>query len=104
MTPLDPTDAAGSVNFFISYTGTDRSWAAWVAWELERAGFTYRMQAEHFPPGSRFVNEMRQWTDIAGETLPGTGYFNRDRHCRGQDTSIELGVTLQCSTGSLRTS
>jgi hypothetical protein len=28
---------ADTVNFFISYTGSDIEWAKWIAWELERA-------------------------------------------------------------------
>ncbi len=48
------------VNFFISYTGSDENIASWIAWELDRARFTYVMQAEHFVPGSRFISEMRR--------------------------------------------
>jgi hypothetical protein len=58
-----------SVNFFISYTGSDEEWAKWVAWELGRAGYTYRLQAEHIPPGSRFINEMRLWAQNAQHVL-----------------------------------
>jgi hypothetical protein len=57
------------VNFFISYTGTDVEWAKWIAWELSRAGYTYRLQAEHFPPGSRFMNEMRTWLENSDHVL-----------------------------------
>ena len=58
-----------SVNFFISYTGADVEWARWIAWELSRAGYTYRLQAEHFPPGTRFVNEMRTWLENSDHVL-----------------------------------
>lgn len=58
-----------SVNFFISYTGTDVEWAKWIAWELSRAGYTYRLQAEHFPPGTRFINEMRMWLENSDHVL-----------------------------------
>src|SRR5437588_8502204 len=61
--------APTSINFFVSYTGNDVKWAQWIAWELERAGFTYRMQAEHFPPGSRFMNEMRRWLTEADHLI-----------------------------------
>jgi TIR domain len=60
---------ADTVNFFISYTGSDVEWAKWIAWELERAGFTYRLQAEHFPPGTRFINQMRVWLQNADHVL-----------------------------------
>ena len=47
------------VNYFISYTGVDREYAEWIGWELERAGYSYILQAKDFPPGSRFIREMR---------------------------------------------
>ncbi len=59
-----------SVDFFISYTEDDVEWARWIAWELEREGYTYRLQAEHFPPGARFMNEMRVWLQKADHVLP----------------------------------
>jgi TIR domain len=62
-------NAPTTVDFFISYTAADREWALWIAWELERAGFTYRIQAEHFPPGSRFITEMRRWLQGAAHLV-----------------------------------
>jgi hypothetical protein len=44
-----------SRNFFISYTGRDRQWAEWIAWQLEEAGYTLFIQAWDFRPGSNFV-------------------------------------------------
>ncbi|MBL7491382.1 tetratricopeptide repeat protein, partial [Frankia sp. AgB1.9] len=32
-------------DFFVSYTEVDRSWAEWVAWELEAAGYSVVVQA-----------------------------------------------------------
>ncbi|HYD60511.1 MAG TPA: toll/interleukin-1 receptor domain-containing protein [Noviherbaspirillum sp.] len=64
-----PHRSPETVNFFISYTATDALWAEWIAWELGRAGYTYRLQAEHFPPGSRFIQGMRQWLDRADHLL-----------------------------------
>src|SRR5262245_43501702 len=58
-----------AVNFFISYTGSDVEWAKWIAWELGRAGYTYRLQAENIPPGSRFMNEMRLGVQNADHVL-----------------------------------
>jgi hypothetical protein len=57
------------VQYFISYTGVDEEWARWVAWELERAGYTYRLQAEHFVPGTKFINAMRIWLDNCDHVL-----------------------------------
>ena len=28
----------GQVDYFISYTSTDRIWAEWIAWQLKEAG------------------------------------------------------------------
>src|SRR4051794_21749613 len=47
-------------DFFISYTGSDRDWAEWIAWTLEAAGFTVKIQAWDFQPGSNFVVEMQR--------------------------------------------
>ena len=47
-------------NFFISYTATDRAWAEWVAWQLEAAGYSTRIQAWDFRPGFNFVREMQE--------------------------------------------
>jgi hypothetical protein len=32
-------------SFFISYTAADDAWAQWIAWQLEAAGYTARIQA-----------------------------------------------------------
>ena len=37
-------------DFFISYSGADRSWAEWIAWQLEAAGYTAVIQAWDFRP------------------------------------------------------
>ncbi|BFU95763.1 MAG: hypothetical protein NTNFB02_24850 [Nitrospira sp.] len=75
-----------SVDFFISYTASDEPWAKWIAWELERGGFTYRMQVEHFPPGSRFVQGMRQWLQNASQLVAvlSSAYF------KSQFASLEM--------------
>ena len=52
--------AAEQVDFFVSYTGADRAWAEWIAWELERAGYRTVLQAWDFRPGANFVAEMRR--------------------------------------------
>ncbi len=46
-------------SFFISYTGKDRTWAEWLAWMLEDAGYTTCIQAWDFAPGTDWVHEMR---------------------------------------------
>jgi tetratricopeptide (TPR) repeat protein len=47
-------------DFFISYTGTDRAWAEWIAWVLKEAGFSVTLQAWDFRPGNNFVVEMQR--------------------------------------------
>jgi TIR domain len=32
-------------DFFVSYTGADRAWAEWIAWQLEDAGYSIVLQA-----------------------------------------------------------
>ena len=45
-------------DFFISYNKADKTWAEWIAWELEAKGFTTVIQAWDFRPGSSFILEM----------------------------------------------
>src|SRR5262245_3258002 len=46
-------------DFFISYTQVDRSWAEWIAWQLEAAGYTTVIQAWDFRPGANFAVAMQ---------------------------------------------
>jgi tetratricopeptide (TPR) repeat protein len=59
----------GDVDFFISYTGADRAWAEWIAWQLEVAGHSTVLQAWDFRPGENFVVQMRRALDAAERTL-----------------------------------
>lgn len=56
-------------NFFISYNKADRSWAEWIAWQLEEAGYTTVIQAWDFLPGSNFVMKMQQASSDAERTI-----------------------------------
>ncbi|RAY16456.1 hypothetical protein DPM19_06185 [Actinomadura craniellae] len=59
MTPRDDTPRQDRpTDFFISYNPADERWAAWIAWELESAGFRTMMQAWHFVPGTNFIDFM----------------------------------------------
>ena len=49
-------------DFFISYNKADRTWAEWIAWQLEEAGYTVVMQAWDFRPGGNFVLDMQSAT------------------------------------------
>ena len=56
-------------DFFISYTGVDRAWAEWIAWQLQAAGYTVVLQAWHFDPGTNFVQAMQQASMNATRTI-----------------------------------
>jgi tetratricopeptide (TPR) repeat protein len=56
-------------DFFISYTETDRAWAEWIAWVLETAGYTTRIQAWDFSAGANFIAEMDKASRECERTL-----------------------------------
>jgi hypothetical protein len=56
-------------DFFISYTGVNRSWAEWIAVQLEAAGYSTLLQAWDFRPGSDFLHQMQEATSSAGRTI-----------------------------------
>jgi len=47
-------------DFFVSYNRADRQWAEWIAWQLEKAGYTVIVQAWDIRPGSNFILEMHK--------------------------------------------
>jgi hypothetical protein len=52
-------------HFLISYTGADRTWAEWIAWELENDGYRVVIQAWDFIPGRNWTHEMQEATNKA---------------------------------------
>ena len=56
---------AQAADFFISYTSADRSWAEWIAWQLEAEGYKVVVQAWDFAPGRSWTQEMQQATSTA---------------------------------------
>ncbi|MDA0159262.1 toll/interleukin-1 receptor domain-containing protein [Solirubrobacter ginsenosidimutans] len=56
-------------DFFISYTGADKSWAEWIAWQLEGSGYTVVLQAWDFTPGRDWVHEMQTAVASARRTI-----------------------------------
>jgi len=56
-------------DFFVSYNSADRTWAEWIAWQLEEAGYTTVLQAWDFRPGSNFVLEMQRAAKEAKRTI-----------------------------------
>jgi len=47
-------------DFFVSYNKADREWAEWIAWQLEDAGYSTKIQAWDIRPGSDFIDEMNK--------------------------------------------
>ena len=47
-------------NFFISYNKADKEWAAWIAWQLEEAGYTTTLQDWDFRPSDNFPIKMNE--------------------------------------------
>jgi len=56
-------------DFFVSYNQADRSWAEWIAWHLEDAGYSVVIQAWDFRPGANFVLEMQRAATEATRTI-----------------------------------
>jgi tetratricopeptide (TPR) repeat protein len=56
-------------DFFISYNKADYSWAEWIAWQLEEAGYTTVIQVWDFRPGFNFVLEMQKAAIEAKRTI-----------------------------------
>jgi hypothetical protein len=57
-------------DFFISYTGTDRRWAEWIAWQLEKTGgYSTVIQAWDFNAGGNFILEMHRAAKETDRTI-----------------------------------
>jgi tetratricopeptide (TPR) repeat protein len=56
-------------DFFISYNSADRTWAEWIAWQLEEAGSSVLIQAWDFRPGSNFVVDMQRAAQESKRTI-----------------------------------
>jgi hypothetical protein len=75
------TNGSRQVDFFISYTQSDRNWAEWIAWELEKTGYTTLIQAWDFAVGSnwaaamdRAVANARRLIAVLSDAYLGPGY------------------------------
>jgi len=38
-----------AADFFVSYTSADRTWAEWIAWQLEQAGYQVMCNSRSTP-------------------------------------------------------
>ncbi len=56
-------------DFFVSYTGADKAWAEWVAWELEAAGHEVLVQAWDMVPGTNWVAAMHRGVQDSERTI-----------------------------------
>jgi len=56
-------------DFFVSYTGADRAWAEWIAWELEESGYSVIIQAWDFHAGENSINNMQEALEGSVRTL-----------------------------------
>lgn len=101
-------------DFFISYTNKDRAWAEWIAFTLEEAGFTTKIQAWDFQPGSNFVLEMQDAAKNAKRTVLvlSPDYLNSKmaasewaaafaRDPQGQERRIVPVMVHECQTDGL---
>jgi hypothetical protein len=57
------------MDFFVSYTSADKTWAEWIGYVLEEEGFMVVIQAWDFRPGSNFVLEMQRAATEADRTI-----------------------------------
>src|SRR5437773_1701159 len=57
------------MDFFISYNQADRTWAEWIAWRLEEAGYSTVIQAWDFKSGANFLLDMHRAVSQADRTI-----------------------------------
>lgn len=62
-------DAQTGWDFFVSYTQVDRTWAEWLAWQLEESGYRVLVQAWDFVGGSNWVTRMQDGVTQAARTI-----------------------------------
>lgn len=67
--PKPTSKGATMKDFFVSYNGKDKTWAEWIAWQLEDAGYTTIIQAWDFRPGGNFVIDMQKAAAGAERTI-----------------------------------
>lgn len=92
---IDMSAHANKVDFFISYTGADVSWARWVVGVLEGAGYTTITQEYDFRPGQSFIRNMHEALQRAERTL---GLFSsaylESKHCKQEWEAAFKNETL----------
>jgi tetratricopeptide (TPR) repeat protein len=56
-------------DFFVSYTGVDKAWAEWIAWELEAQGHSALIQAWDMVPGTNWLDVMHRGVQGSERTI-----------------------------------
>jgi hypothetical protein len=68
-----PAPAPEARDFFVSFAKTDQDWAAWIAWQLEDAGYSVFLQDWDFRPGDNFILKMDESSAKANRTANNIG-------------------------------
>jgi hypothetical protein len=56
-------------DFFVSYTQADQTWAEWISWQLEAAGYRVLVQAWDMVPGSHWSASMQNGVQYSQRTI-----------------------------------
>ena len=56
-------------DFFVSYTGVDKAWAEWIAWELEAQGHSVLIQVWDMVPGANWLDVMHRGVQGSERTI-----------------------------------
>jgi hypothetical protein len=77
-------------DFFISYAGSDRPWAQWVAWQLEQAGYSVELDVWDWAAGDNTVLRMNDALTRARRMLAlySPAYFERERFTTDEWTMV----------------
>jgi hypothetical protein len=94
-----------AADFFVSYTGADRAWAEWIAWQLEAEGYEVVVQAWDFTPGKSWAHEMQRATATAKRVVVvlSAAYLESEPNGRSSWPRIPLAsVACCCPFGLVR--
>jgi hypothetical protein len=88
------SDRTSRIDFFVSYAGSDRAWAEWVAWQLTEAGYTVELDAWEWAAGQNFITAMSDALQRADQVIAffSTAYFNRIGQASDEWTTAALHV------------
>jgi len=81
-------------DFFVSYAGTDRAWAKWVAWQLIQAGYRVELDVWDWGVGTDAVTAMSDALERADRMIAlfSASYFQRERYTTEEWSSILVHV------------